>query len=381
MISAIVVAGGKGTRFGGFKQFVELYGLTVLEHSVRKFLSLPEIDEVVVVVHPDHLDHPAVKRLITMDRRVKVVPGGAERMDSVLNGVKASNGDILLIHDAARPMVSVEIIKNCVHRMLGGADSATVAIPVRDTLKRVKAGRAYGLIEREDAIHVQTPQCFRRALLLKAYEIARKQGLKATDDATLVELATGHEAEVVTGSPSNFKITYPEDIEFAEKLIISELRVGHGFDRHRLVPGRKFVLGGVFFPEVDFGPLGHSDGDALIHAIIDSLVSPCGLGDIGKLFPDSDPEFEGISSMELLRRVSEELLRNGCVPINIDATVLLQKPRIGKRTDEMRENIAEPLKIPFSAVQVKGKSGEGIGIIGRGEAVEVHVVSLIKRCK
>ena len=382
MISAIIVAGGRGRRFGRPKQFVEVHGRTILEHTTLKFLAVKAIGEIIIVVPQEHLAHPAVGRLVAADVRVRAVAGGDERMDSVRNGLMASHGEIVVIHDAARPFVSTELIIRCIRAIEEGSPSATVAIPARDTLKkRAKGGKfVAGIVDRSDVMQIQTPQCFRRSLLVKAYEIASDRGVSATDDATLVELTLGEKAAVVEGSFANFKITYPEDMEMAEKLLAGELRVGHGYDLHRLVRGRRFVLGGVVFDEVDFGPLGHSDGDALIHAVIDSLLAPCGLGDIGKLFPDTAPEFKDISSVELLKRVGKLLVENCCSVVNIDATVLLEKPRIGRRTPKMAEVMANALGISPELISIKGKSGEGLGDVGNLRAVEVHVVSLVRKC-
>ncbi len=377
-VSAVIVAGGRGTRFGEPKQFVDVFGHPLLEYTVNRFVAVDEADEIIVVVPSDFVDAPQVEHIAKMDGRVRIVAGGKERSDSVWNGITASNGEILVIHDGARPLVSPKTIIDCIRTIKEGHLAATVAIPVRDTLKRkTRDGAVEGLIDRRNALQIQTPQCFRRDIIERAYRIARERGFSATDDSTLVEVTLGIKSRLVDGDPSNFKITYREDIEMFKNLSLSALRVGHGYDLHRLVEGRPFILGGVRFESVNFGPLGHSDGDALIHAIIDSLLSPCGLGDIGKLFPDTDPEYRDISSLTLLERTGELLRKSGCVILNIDATVLLQKPKIGPAVDAMRHKIAEALNISPAIISIKGKTGEGIGPVGRSEAVEVHAVSLI----
>ncbi len=383
MVSSIIVAGGKGTRFGKPKQFVRVFGRPLLHYTVSRFLGVSDISEIIIVVPHDSLNSEVVKELIALDReRIRAVPGGRERGDSVFNGLKASRGQIILIHDGARPLVTPEIIGRCIKTMQSGIKAATVAIPARDTLKRKSGyGLVEGVINRHDVMQIQTPQCFLREIIMEAYSIASLRQLSATDDSTLVEMTVGVKSNVVHGEFSNFKITFEEDMEMFRKLLVEGLRIGHGYDLHRLAPGRKFVLGGVMFEGVEFGPLGHSDGDALIHAIIDSLLSPCGLGDIGKLFPDTAPEYKDVSSIELLKKVGHLLIQHGCTVLNIDATVKLERPKIGEKTQLMARKIADALSISPSQITIKGKTGEKLGPVGRSEAVEVHAVALIATIK
>ena len=375
----IIVAAGKGKRFGCPKQFVPIFGRPLLTFTILKFLPITDINRVILVLPPECFECGGkCPDFSNLDPRILTAKGGTERTDSVANGLRLVESEFVLVHDGARPLVSQKLINNVMNALKTGMKAVVPAIPVRDTMKKLAdSGEVEGIVERKGVMQIQTPQGFKSKLLKKAYEKANAQSLKATDDSTLVELTLGIRSKIVEGDPVNLKITYPEDLEFLKRNLFNELLVGHGYDFHRLRSGRRFVLGGVHFEDVNFGPLGHSDGDALIHAIIDALISPCGLGDIGKLFPDTDPRFKDISSVELLRKVSDTLTKAGCVPLNIDATVILERPKIGSKTEEMRRIIAETLNISSQKITIKGKTAEGLGPVGEGKAVEVHVVALI----
>ena len=253
--------------------------------------------------------------------------------------------------------------------------SGVAATPVTDTIKRVGADDIVADTPPRGQLRaVQTPQGFSRALLCRAHaEIAQR----CTDDAALVE-QLGVPVHLCPGSPHNLKLTTPEDIALAEFYLSGMPRIGHGYDAHRLVEGRRFILGGVDIPH-EKGLLGHSDADVLLHAIADALLGAAALGDIGRHFPDKDPQYEGISSLILLQKTAEILRNHGFAPMNIDATVIAQRPKLAPHIDQMRENIAAALSLSEEAVSVKATTSEHMGFEGEELGISAHAVAMI--CK
>lgn len=282
--------------------------------------------------------------------------------------------DIVLVHDGARPLVDDQTIENVLStvRKYGSGVAAT---PVTDTIKRVGADDIVADTPPRGQLRaVQTPQGFSRALLCRAHaEIAQR----CTDDAALVE-QLGVPVHLCPGSPHNLKLTTPEDIALAEFYLSGMPRIGHGYDAHRLVEGRRFILGGVDIPH-EKGLLGHSDADVLLHAIADALLGAAALGDIGRHFPDKDPQYEGISSLVLLQKTAEILRNHGFAPMNIDATVIAQRPKLAPHIDQMRENIAAALSLSEEAVSVKATTSEHMGFEGEELGISAHAVAMI--CK
>lgn len=385
MVTAIIAAAGQGKRMGrGInKVFIPLSHCPVLVHSVRKFSQCPEIDNLVIVTGPDEVAE--VKELLLNHKELKpwqVVAGGSERQYSIANALAVidDNAEVIVVHDGARPLIDIQIISNAIaaareHRAAG------VAVTVKDTIKTVNAeGYITGTPDRQTLWAIQTPQVFEGKLLRQAYTQATLDGFLGTDDAGLVE-RLGVKVKIVPGSYSNLKITTPEDLFMAEALIkqgcgADMSRVGIGYDVHRLVEGRKLILGGVDVPYA-LGLDGHSDADVLLHAIKDALLGAAALGDIGRHFPDSDLQYKGASSLMLLDKVREILAQHGYRVNNVDATIVAQKPKLASFIPEMNKNIARTLEITEGQVNVKATTTEGLGFAGHGEGIAAYAVATI----
>jgi 2-C-methyl-D-erythritol 4-phosphate cytidylyltransferase/2-C-methyl-D-erythritol 2,4-cyclodiphosphate synthase len=319
-----------------------------------------------------------------LQRVVEVVAGGATRQESVFRGVCAlpDSCAYVLVHDGARPLVTRAMVQDVLAAALADG-AATAAVPVKDAVRRSDAdGLLRGSVEREGLWRVQTPQGFRRDLLLRAHHEARRKGLHATDDATLVE-AAGLPVRLVTGDERNLKVTSPDDVPLAEALLRAagapaggvEIRTGIGYDIHRLAPGRRLLLGGVQIPHTH-GLLGHSDADALAHAVCDALLGAAGLGDIGTHFPDTDPQYCDADSMGLLGRTAALVARHFRI-LHVDSTVKAQAPHLNPHIGAMRARLAEALRMPVERVNVKAKTGEGFGPVGEGLAIEAEAVATL----
>jgi len=362
---------------------VPLCGRPLVTYCLDAFRA-SSVEEIVLAAPPDAVD--AFRALIAegpRDKTEKVVAGGATRQESVRAGLRELSAgiDCVLIHDAARPFVRPPLIESCAQaaRAYG---AAVAAVPVTDTLKRASGEVVREGVDRENLWAAQTPQAFRADLVREAYRRAQREGRIATDDASLVE-AMGHPVRLVMGSPRNIKVTYPEDLAFAETLIWAQagsaVRCGIGFDVHRLVEGRRLVLGGIEFAG-SRGLLGHSDADVLTHAVCDALLGAASLGDIGQHFPDTDPQYEGADSIELLREAAAMVAAAGYRVVNVDAVVVAEAPRIADHAEGMRRRLAEALNVPPDRVSVKGKTAEGMGIIGAREGIASHAVCTVAPC-
>jgi len=381
-VGAVVVAAGRSSRMGGGtpKQYRLLAGRPVLAHTLRIFEDAPEISFVVLVVAPG--DEMWVRRKIVevygFRKCLSVVPGGAERQESVWAGLSALPPcDVVLIHDGVRPFVPKERLGSLIDAALA-AGAATLAVPPKDTVKMARMpGPSRTTLPRDRLWLVQTPQAFRREVIVSAHREAAQKGFLGTDDTALVEM-NGGEVALVPGDYANIKLTTPEDFVFAEALIgrVTGMRSGFGYDVHRLVEGRKLILGGVEVPYAK-GLLGHSDADVLVHAVMDALLGAAALGDIGRHFPDSDPAYKGIASLELLKQVGGLLERAGFWVVNVDATLVAQAPRLAPFIPLMRENMARVLGIDISAVSVKATTTEGLGFTGTGEGMACYAVATI----
>ncbi len=371
-VSAIIVAAGSSSRMGFDKLFFEIDGESVLMKSMSAFDNCVFIDEIVVVAGKN-ID--AVKQLAEyMNKPCTVVLGGATRAQSVKKGFAASKGEIIAIHDAARPFVSQSIIEQTLSDAVKYG-AAAPAVPVKDTIKIAGDDKMVNSTpNRETLFAVQTPQCF----LSKLYETAllTVDNDLVTDDCSLFELA-GMPVKLAQGDYGNYKITTREDLP-AQKENTMNIRIGHGYDVHRLVEGRPLILGGV---EVEFekGLLGHSDADVLAHAVMDSLLGAAAMGDIGKLFPDNDAAYAGADSLALLSRVAAALRSKGFEPVNIDATLLCQRPKLAPHINKMRENLAKAAGMSAEDVSVKATTEEGLGFTGSGEGIAAHAVCLVEK--
>jgi len=384
-VTAIIAAAGAGRRLGAAKpkQLLDIGGGSMLQHSVRAFLGHPRVADVVVVVSPDLTTLALAGIEPSRAAALRVVKGGDRRQDSVANGFAAvaPESDVVLIHDAARPFVSADLIDRTIDAAAAHG-AAIAALQSRDTVKRVAGdGRITETIPRETIYLAQTPQGFRRDVLAAAIELGRS-GVEATDEAMLAERA-GYHVHVVDGDPGNVKVTTSADLDAARARMASTGkpartgRAGTGYDLHRLVEGRPLILGGVTVPS-DRGALGHSDADVVCHAATDAILGAVGLGDIGRHFPDTDPRWKDADSLVLLREAARMVRDHGYEVGNLDVTVILERPKIKDAVEPMRTRLAEALGIDRDRVSVKGKTNEGVDAVGRGEAVAAHAVALVR---
>ena len=379
-VTAIIAAGGRGERLGAGqpKQLLSIGGQTILERSVNAFLTHDAVHEVVVALPREIADHPPAY-LMNTAKPLQVVAGGARRQDSVAAAFRAVSDrcDVVVIHDAARPFASVDLIARTI-AAAAESGAALAAVEARDTVKQVRDHVVQTTLDRRTIFLAQTPQAFRRDVLRDALAIAGD----ATDEAALAEQA-GHPVRVVDGEASNIKITTPDDLAIAEAISRGGAkpartgRAGLGYDLHRLVEGRPLILGGVTIP-FERGLAGHSDADAVCHAITDAILGAAGDGDIGRHFPDTDARWKGASSIDLLRRAVEIVHEHGLAVGNVDATVILERPKLAPHVEAMRAKLAEVLGVAVDRVSIKGKTNEGVGELGRGEAIAVHAIAMVR---
>ena len=382
--AVIIVAAGRGHRFGAElpKQFLRVRGEPVLRHAVRAFTDHPRIDAVIPVIHPD--DAELVADALEGLDYLQPVPGGRARQDSVRNGLEALSDmapDLVLVHDAARPMVPDDLIE----RVLAALEAQPGAIPalqVVDTLKRADPeGMIMDTVSRDGLWRAQTPQGFRYDLLLAAHRAAAGQEL--TDDAAVME-AAGHALAVVEGDDANLKVTTQADLTKMERIMTDDaangsaagFRIGNGFDVHRLGPGDHVTLCGVVIAH-DRALIGHSDADVGLHAICDAIFGALGDGDIGSHFPPSDEQWRGASSDRFLSYACERMRDRGLGIANIDITLICERPKIGPHRDAMRARIAEISGTEPSRVSVKATTTEKLGFTGRGEGIAAQASVLL----
>ena len=378
--AAVIVAAGSATRMQGIdKMLVPLAGVPVVLRSVRALAASDCIDSLVIVTRTECME--TLRTLCAeVSKPVTVVAGGASRPESVLAGLAAlpEGTELAAIHDGARPLVTQAVIAEAVEAA-GRYGAAAPAVPVHDTIKQAENGLVRATPERKTLFAVQTPQVFDVKLLKTVLRAAMERGIALTDDCSAVE-AAGKPVVLTQGCEENLKITTPVDLTLAEAILKRRktMRIGHGYDVHRLTEGRKLILGGVEIP-FQRGLDGHSDADVLVHALMDALLGAAGLRDIGVLFPDNDPAYKNISSMLLLDRVMQTLERAGYAVGNVDVTVLAQRPKLKDYIPVMRENLARAMKIPLDCVNIKATTEEGLGFTGSGEGIACHAVCLLER--
>ena len=384
-ISVVIAAAGAGTRMGGGlpKQYRDIQGKPMLAHAVMAFWDSPYIDNVLLVVSKDYDE----RILEFLPDQTILLSGGQERQDSIYNGLRAlpPETDYVLVHDGARPFVSVELIERVIKATLASG-AAVPCIKPKDTVRTREE-----TLSRDSLYLVQTPQGFSVELLLKAYEEAFERGYYGTDEASLVE-RIGHPVTIIDGEEKNIKITTEEDmaVDIPEGVAGNILegipgvmvgvrgsRVGLGYDLHTLVEGRKLVLGGV---EISYckGLLGHSDADVVSHAVMDAILGALGEGDIGHHFPDSEEKYRGISSLKLLEEVVDLMERKAFELINLDICIMAEQPKIAPYIAEMKKKLASYLKVEEESINIKGTTLEGIGIVGREEGIACEALVLLK---
>jgi len=378
-VTAIIAAGGHGARFGGDlpKQLIALAGRPILQRSVDAFVQHDRITDLVVSL-PAGLAANVPAYLRSSSKPIQVVEGGDRRQDSVARAFArlASDVDIVVVHDAVRPLVTAVLIDQTVDAAIAHG-AAIAALPATDTVKRSnERGFIVETLPRSGIFLAQTPQAFRIGILREALT-SDPSTADATDESALVERA-GYAVRVVAGDPRNVKITTADDLELAERLLKAEsrLRIGNGYDLHRLAPGRRLVLGGVSIP-FEMGLAGHSDADAVCHAITDAILGAAGAGDIGRLFPDTDPAWKDADSLGLLAHAAERVKGTGYRVVNLDVIIIAERPKIAPHVDAMRANLARAVGITAAQVSVKGKTNEGVGSVGAGESIAVHAVALL----
>ncbi len=381
-VVAIIAAGGQGRRLGAArpKQLLEIGGRTILQRSVDALDRCDRVNEIVVVLPPDLASAGAVALRPTR-KPISVVAGGARRQDSVANGFDriSDRADLVVVHDAARPFASESLIVRTIEAA-AESGAALAALPVKDTVKQAAAGGRFvgATLPRETVFLAQTPQAFRTEVLRDAVALGRR-GAEATDEAALAEQA-GHAVRLVEGEAHNLKITTEEDLVLARALAGERgaaSRAGTGYDLHRLVEGRPLLLAGVRIPS-ERGPLGHSDGDVICHAVVDALLGAAAAGDIGLHFPDSDPRWKDAPGLDLLGRAAAVVREAGFAVENVDVVVVLERPKIRPHVDAIRAALAGTLGVGVEHVSVKGKTNEGVDATGRGEAIAAHAIALIR---
>ncbi len=378
---AIILAGGSGTRMGADrnKVLLALQGKPVIAHSVQAFAGL--VEGVVLVSREE--DIPAMQAAVQgIGMPVTIVPGGNTRQNSVWNGLCAlpKGCTHVLIHDGARCLVDKGTICRCM-ASVEVCGTGVAAIPAIDTIKQVDADEnVTSTPDRTNLRVVQTPQGFTVELIRKAHIAAQQEGFLGTDDASLVE-RTGQPVRLTLGNRRNLKLTTPEDMKMAEMFLESKfptLRIGQGYDVHRLVEGRDLILCGVKVPHT-LGLLGHSDADVALHALMDAMLGAMALGDIGKHFPDTDEQYRGISSMKLLAHVTALLAEHQARVTNCDVTIIAQKPKLLPYIPLMRENVAAALELPLDRVNIKATTTERLSFEGREEGISAQAVCMVEQ--
>lgn len=402
-VSAILLAAGSSSRMGENKMLMRFCGKTPVELCVEAFCGIA--DEAVIAVSPD-TEEIALTAANSASYPVKIVRGGKTRQESVFNAVRAASGAIAAVHDCARCLVDRETIKASL-RAAEQYGCGIASVPVTDTVRFGDTGET---LDRSRLLAAQTPQSFRRDILLNAYS---KAVGSFTDDADLCR-STGVQLHFSPGSKQNLKLTTRDDIPYFEFLLskrsernlpsgnvsarssaeprsgdnpilptaeVSNMfRIGIGEDTHRLAAGRKLILGGVEIP-FELGLLGHSDADALAHAVIDALLGACALGDIGQHFPDSDEAFRGISSLLLAKEAAARIRSAGFEIVNIDSVITAQKPKLAPFREAMRANLAKALGVPPENIGVKFTTPEGTGPEGNLECITVRAVAAVQKVR
>ena len=409
-VACLVAAAGSGKRMGSglSKQYRMLGDMPILSRAVMAFERHPLVDSIYIIGRDEELDY-CRKEMLEPYGFTKIrglVAGGKERQDSVKNGLDTLQGEeIVLVHDGARPFITEDVITRTIETVFRRG-AAIAAVPAKDTIKvaapdpedESEAPALYftDTPDRSTLYQVQTPQGFLKETLKDAHALASEQNFYGTDDAVLVE-RLGKKVYLVMGDYKNMKVTTLEDMETGLVILKMlegdrapvkeersvEYRMGTGYDVHRLVEDRKLILGGVDIPW-EKGLLGHSDADVLVHAVMDSLLGAAALRDIGYHFPDTDERYRGADSLKLLEEVIGLLDRNGFIPVNVDATVIAQKPKISPYIPQMRENMAKiiwpqlPVEEAIRRINVKGTTTEKLGFCGRGEGIASEAVCSIR---
>ena len=373
--AVLIVAAGKGERAGTSlpKQYEALAGEPMLRRTVQAFSNYP----VQVVIGPGQ-DALATRALAGLGLPAPVT-GGATRQESVRLGLEAlakDAPDFVLIHDAARPLVSAKVIDDVAEALAKGADGALPMVAASDTLRRRETDGRFTLVARDNLYRAQTPQGFVYGKILAAHRA--HAGTEVTDDVALAELA-GLKVEMVEGEEKNIKVTRKEDFALAEKLlgVSGDVRTATGYDVHKFTDGDHIWLCGLKVPHTH-GLEGHSDADVGLHAITDALLGCIGEGDIGQHFPPTDERWRGAASWKFLDHAASLVLAKGGIINHVDVTIICERPRVGPHREAMRAKIAEILKIDTARVSVKATTTEGLGFTGRREGIAAQAIATVK---
>ncbi len=401
-LAGVLVAAGRGRRMGSGpdKLWHEPLGRAIWRWSLDALLAVPGMSVVAVMVPPDGMDRFATAIPSSAADRCRLVAGGEVRADSVRAGLQAltdagvTDGTVVLVHDAARPAATAALMTEVAAAATDGAGAIPV-VAVHDTLKRVRDGLVVETVDRSELFGAQTPQAASLGILRAALDAARAQGQDPTDEAAALALISVP-VRVVPGDPGNRKLTDPDDLPLLGALLraraapahapssaklvgpLGLARAGVGFDAHRLEAGRALRLGGLDFPGEPRGLVGHSDGDAALHAVIDALLGAAALGDIGTVFPPDDPAWEGADSADLLRRAAEAVRTAGWMPRGVDLAIAAARPAIAPRRDEMVGRIAERIGLPAASVTVRGTTSDELGFAG-SEGIAAWAVVTVER--
>ena len=375
---AIILSGGEGKRFDKKlpKQFFNINGLTILELTLKKFLISNFFSKIIIVCNKKYIEKT---KKILKDTNIIIIEGGETRQKSVFNGLKEclkSNPFNVIIHDVVRPFFSKKLLEN-IFLSLKKNDSAVPAINTKDSIRLIKKD-LYQDVSRKNMNLIQTPQGFN---FYKIFEAHKSFIDSDSSDDSIIFSKNGNNVTIINGEVVNFKITTKEDLELAKMITknikLSDIRVGSGFDVHKFKKGDELILLGLKIP-FDKSLEGHSDADVLSHAIADALLGAVGLPDIGHFFPPTDESIKGISSLEILSRVASELNELGAVIVNLDSTLIAEKPKILPYADEMKENISQSLGIDPKLIGIKATTNEQLGFLGREEGMAAMAVASVE---
>lgn len=372
-ILGILLCAGQSTRMGFDKLTTALCGRAPLLRSLDRLLAAGCTEIIAAVNENAH----AFLEVYTEEYPLRLVAGGETRFASVRNALAVAQGDIAVIHDAARCIVGVKTVQDCIKSTLASG-SGVAAIPMTDTVLR-QEGEGFTPIPRESLWRMQTPQVFDLETIKAAYQNAGADASAYTDDAS-VWLAAGHPLFIVQGSAENRKLTTQADWDWAEFVLHKEQACtvfGTGYDMHILVPERKLIIGGVEIP-FEKGLLGHSDADVLLHAISDAILGACALGDIGKHFSDTNPRYKDADSRDLLRHIKHMVQKRDKKLSHIDATILCQRPKLAPYILQMRQNIAADLDLSLEQISVKATTTEGMNDEGRGLCISAQAIATLR---
>ena len=366
-VCAIICAAGKGAR-AGFEKNKLLVGDKALRTTLSAF-DFPAIDEIIVTA--SEADFEEISSLVTTLPRAKVVLGGESRSHSVYNALKSATADIVLIHDGARPYVTRTVIEGCIESVKRNG-SGICAVECRDTVATIKNGKVINVPNRDTLRQIQTPQGFFRENITCAYERAfEEESPSYTDDSSVFARYCGA-PYLCEGSRENIKLTYAEDFRD------NTARCGFGVDTHAFGKAQDYILlAGVKIPS-ESGLIAHSDGDVLVHAVMDALLSAAGLKDIGHYFPDTDEKWKGASSMSMLEQVLSMIGEQGYAVKNLSVAIQAEKPRLAKFIDDMKNALSGVLKVDPTAIGISAGTNEGLGYVGEGKGITVNAYVLLR---